>query len=345
MKQKHSNIVRYLLTHIGAFLLAFLVSGSLAYSNSSGTLTAKAADFPIILLSTYQSTMQIGDTHQLIAVVSDGKRPTFKSSKSSVASVNTYGLITAKSAGIATITVKVSGAETSCRVTVEPTTITLNQTSVSLERKGTFQIKAVTSTSHAATFKTNKKSVATVSETGLVTAVKPGDADITVTCDKTKVTFKVKVNKPTIQLEKNSFCLYRNQTAKLSYKVSSGIRPTFRTNKKSVATVDEYGRITAVKHGEAVISVTLDGVTKTCKVTVKSPTIRLNASTLTLTNGQSYQLKATVSSKNRPVFHSSNSNVASIDESGTITTHKKGSAVISVSEDGTTAKCKVSVKE
>jgi uncharacterized protein YjdB len=35
--------------------------------------------------------------------------------------------------------------------------------------------------------------------------------------------------------------------------------------------VDEEGNITALKKGTATITVKVDGVSKTCKVTVKSP--------------------------------------------------------------------------
>ena len=51
---------------------------------------------PVIILTRYSKTMAIGEEFGLIAIASNGKQPTFKSSKSSIASVNTYGLITEK---------------------------------------------------------------------------------------------------------------------------------------------------------------------------------------------------------------------------------------------------------
>ena len=66
------------------------------------TIIADAAPLslpPWIVLTKYSKTMAVGEEFGLIAVASNGKQPTFKSSKSSIASVNTYGWITAKKAG------------------------------------------------------------------------------------------------------------------------------------------------------------------------------------------------------------------------------------------------------
>ena len=90
------------------------------------TVSARTLQLPpLIVLTKYSKTMAIGEEFGLIAVASNGKQPTFKSSKSSIASVNTYGLITAKKAGVCKITAKVKGAEASCKITVKPTTLTI----------------------------------------------------------------------------------------------------------------------------------------------------------------------------------------------------------------------------
>ena len=325
-------------------LLTILLLFTCCLSNSS-LLTLQAEDFPFLVLTCYENTLEIGDEYQLIAVTSNGKIPTFKSSNSKVASVNTYGVITAKAAGTARITAKIKNAEGSCNITVKKTTISLSKKSAYLEHGETFRLKATSSTGHPVTFKTNKKSVATVSDTGLVTGMKPGEAVITATCDKTRVTCKVKVKAPTVKLSKSRITLYRGQTLRLIATVSSHLTPKWKSNRKSVATVSTGGTVTAIKHGYALVTATIDGVTKTCEVTVKSPTIKLNATEITLNAGQPYQLKAQVSSGMTPTYSSSNSAVASVDTSGMITTYKKGTATISVSEDGTKERCTVHVTE
>ena len=52
---------------------------------------------------------------------------------------------------------------------------------------------------------------------------------------------------------------------------SSNRALTFRSSSSAVATVDENGQITAKKKGTATITVKVDGVSRTCKVTVKKP--------------------------------------------------------------------------
>ncbi|MCR4955261.1 MAG: Ig-like domain-containing protein, partial [Lachnospiraceae bacterium] len=132
------------------------------------------------MISCNQTTMKIGDEYALLYLTYSGKKPNFKSSKSSIASVNTYGIITAKKAGTAKITAKVKGFEAYCFVTVLPTTIKLSGSSVSLYKGQTYQLKATTSTGHAPTFKSSKSSVATVEEDGTITAIKHGSAIIKV---------------------------------------------------------------------------------------------------------------------------------------------------------------------
>ena len=67
-----------------------------------------AAGYEYVILTQYTKTMKIGDEFYLTAVTSTGKKPKFSSSDSKIAAVNTYGKITAKKAGTATITIKVT---------------------------------------------------------------------------------------------------------------------------------------------------------------------------------------------------------------------------------------------
>lgn len=62
----------------------------------SAPLTADAASPALVILSRYRATLKIGDSFTLAGIASNGKWVRFKSSKSAVASVNTYGRVTAK---------------------------------------------------------------------------------------------------------------------------------------------------------------------------------------------------------------------------------------------------------
>ncbi|MCR5784376.1 MAG: Ig-like domain-containing protein [Eubacterium sp.] len=227
-----------------------------------------SSSFSIIVLSTYNKSMSIGDEFYLIAVSTTGKIPTFKSSDSSVASVNTYGLVTAKKKGSCKITAKVSGAESSCKVTVEKTTITLSATSKTLYRTRTYKLNASSSTGHDVSFKSNKTSVAVVDDEGNITALKHGTAIITASCDGTKKTCKITVKQPKIKLSDSTLNLTAGQSYKLTATVSSGVKPEWSSSNINVVSVDEYGNLTARQKGKAYIYAKEDGVKVSCIVKV-----------------------------------------------------------------------------
>ncbi|HEX3023467.1 MAG TPA: Ig-like domain-containing protein [Lachnospiraceae bacterium] len=323
------------------FLLSII--GILSIPNQS--ILAKSRIFTFVIISETSTTINIGDELYLFAVTSTGDMPTWKSSNSKIASVDTYGKITAKKAGTTTIRAKIKGAEASCKVTVNKTSVSISTKTASIEHNEVIQLTANTSNGSVVTWKSNRKSVASVDENGKVTGNKPGDATITAVADGTSITCHITVKSPSISLSKSNIALYRGQTAKLSASVSSHITPKWKSNKKSVATVDEYGNITAVKHGTAIITATVDGISRSCTVTVKQPDIILSTTELTLCVDSTASLTAIVSSGNTPTWTSSNSNVVTVDMNGNLLALKKGTAYISVSEDGTKVKCKVKVIE
>lgn len=123
----------------------------------------------------------------------------------------------------------------------------------------------------------------------------------------------------------------------------------------SVASVSN-GTVTAIKAGTTTITVkTKDGgKTATCAVTVNAKVIpvsdvTLNKTELTLTEGESETLTATVKPDNATdktlSWSSSDATVASVDDNGKVTAIKAGTATITVkTKDGEkTATCKVTV--
>lgn len=125
----------------------------------------------------------------------------------------------------------------------------------------------------------------------------------------------------------------------------------------SVATVDANGKVTGVKNGTVVITVTTtDGEFKaTANVTVTSENIpvtgvTLNKATLALGTGKTETLKAIVApagaTNSAVTWSSSDTNIATVDANGKVTAKKEGTATITVTtKDGSkTAKCIVTVK-
>ena len=318
------------------FLFSFPVQNTFADSSDSISL---------IVLSKYFAAVDIGNEFYIIAITSTGNLPTWKSSNSKIASVNTYGKVTAKKSGIVTITAKIKNAEASCKVKVSKTTVTISKTNASIERGETLKLSATTSNNSQVTWKSSKKSIATISENGTITGIKPGEATITATADGSSTSCKVNVKSPTITLDKTSITLYRGQKSKLSATVSSGITAVWKTNKECVAVVDGAGTITAVKNGTAIITATVDGVSKKCEVIVQKPVITLSPTELSLKKGAVANVKATVSSGISPTWSTSNSSIATIDSSGKITALKKGTAYIYAAEDGVKMRCVIRVTE
>lgn len=247
-------------------------------------------------------TIEKGKTQSLTATIApsnaENKRVSWSSSNTSVATVDKNGVVTAKANGKATITVKTNDGEktAACTVTVKTsvTSVSLNKATASIVVKKTLQLSATVNPSTASnknvSWSSSNTSVATVNNSGLVTANATGSANITVkTADGGKTaTCKVTVNPAVINvksvsLNKSSTTIFTTKTEKLT----ATINPSNATNKgvtwsssnTAVATVSS-GTITAKKAGTATITVTTnDGSKKaTCTVTVKNYNENVKAS-------------------------------------------------------------------
>lgn len=131
-----------------------------------------------------KATIYVGKTTTL-KITGTNKKIKWSSSNKKIATVSSKGKVTAKKKGTATITAKVSGKSYKCKVTVKNPY--LNATKKKLEVKKTYTLKLTGAT--AKKYTSSKKSVATVSSKGKITAVKAGTATITVT-DSNKKTYK-----------------------------------------------------------------------------------------------------------------------------------------------------------
>src|SRR5699024_7646342 len=123
-----------------------------------------------------------------------------------------------------------------------------------------------------------------------------------------------------------------------------------------VATVDNAGKVTAVKAGTANVTATSDdqGKVATIKVTVKDPVVAVTGvshdqAELSVEEGATAQLKATVAAGNatnkKVAWKSGNPETFTIDGNGKVTGVKAGSAtaVATTDDGGKTAEAKVTV--
>ena len=127
---------------------------------------------------------------------------------------------------------------------------------------------------------------------------------------------------------------------------------SWKSSNTSVATISDAGVVKAVDVGTATIKVVVGGKSASCKVTVQQPVtgITLNKTSLILEALGTYQLTATANPNTavdrRISWSSSAPEVASVDENGLVTAHKKGSATITASAmdgSGVTKTCAVTV--
>lgn len=144
------------------------------------------------------ATIEFGHSQQLEATVSPSnatnKNIIWKSLNTSVATVNSTGLVEAVGTGTATITATVTNTDdsevsASCEVTVikYATSMSLNESSVSLENSESVQLDATVVPSDATyqtvTWKSSDSTIASVDSNGLVTANNAGEATITATLE------------------------------------------------------------------------------------------------------------------------------------------------------------------
>ena len=126
------------------------------------------------------------------------------------------------------------------------------------------------------------------------------------------------------------------------------------TSNEAVAIVSANGQVKAISNGTAIISVnTLDqNKTASCEISVAQNVtdITLNKSSVSLNEGDTQQLNATVTPDNAfdktLTWSSSNESVATVDENGKVKAISKGTATIKVTaEDGSgvSASCSVTV--
>lgn len=308
-----------------------------------------------ITLKKTEITLTVDGTEQLEATVTpEGQEIIWTSSDTDVATVSEDGLVTAVKAGTATITAKLNdGKKATCTVTVLE--ISLDKTELTLIEGDAEQLTATVSPEGAAVIWSSSDSdVATVSESGLVTAVKAGTATITAKVnDETTATCAVTVQEKTttlISLDKTEITLTVGNTEQLTATVNPETETvTWSSSDPEVATVSEDGLVTAVKAGTATITAKLNDDTEaTCAVTVKEETsISLNKTETTLTVGETEQLEATVNPETETVtWTSSDTEVATVSAAGLVTAVKAGTATITAAlAGGKTAACAVTVQK
>lgn len=209
-------------------------------------------------------------------------------------------------------------------------------------------------------FSENSNIVA-VNEQGYVGAVSVGTTRVGVSCGDVTVYYTITVEPdPSAVVTDMDVSLSPSEiavgdTVSLSIAVmpttaASSAEAVFTSSNEAVATVNSFGRVTAVAPGQATITVQCGDVVRSVEVTVVVQTDRivLNSSYVVLKPGASHSIKATVTPSSAPqalTYTSLDSKVATVTSKGVIQAVGTGSTTILVSNGSTKAAVTVIVNQ
>ncbi|WP_213523648.1 SpoIID/LytB domain-containing protein [Paenibacillus sp. J31TS4] len=315
------------------------------------------------------SPMAPGETRQAMvtAVYSDGTRKpvtqgiVFVSSDSQVAEVSADGAVRAIKPGQTVITAAWSGLTASY-------TLAVNAQSNGLELSGLEPMKpgesrqTVVSAVYAdgsrvpvtdrSAFASSNPQVATVSETGLVQALAPGQTVITASWQGMTATYTLEVTaQPKVMTglqltgpgpmkagdrrQLTATALYSDGS---SQQVTSGVQ--YVSQNPLVASVGPNGQVTALSKGDAVIVASYNGFTANYEVKVTASVTKLQLEKLKpMWAGDTTQVKVTAEYSDGTkadvtslaTYVSSNPEAATVDATGKVTAVEKGSTTITAS--------------
>ncbi len=281
----------------------------------------------------------------------------WNSDNENIATVDYLGNVLAKSTvGSTFIRARsvVTGVETACWLSViekssdaqQVTSLEFPDTSIQMnsgEKKEI--IPNITPTSYAKLliWSSSDESVAAING-GVISALKPGNTVITATADgglMASCMVMVKLPAKTVTLDKKSLYLEKGMTQRLvatALPSNTDDKLTWTSSAPSIASVDQTGLVTAAGVGTALVTVTADsGVSASCTVTVTEPyvsvrEVKLDKASLILEPRETGVLSASVlpanASEKGISWTSSDENVATVNNTGTVTAVALGTAVI-----------------
>ena len=256
----------------------------LARLASAVTVTPSVAS--IIVGNTIALAVQLTDAQGNVLT---GRPVTFTSEAPSIATVSAAGVVTALNPGSARIVVSSEGRSGAATITVNPVpvaTLSLSPTAISLIT-GEQTTLVPTPRSAAGTVLTGRTiewrsgapNVATVSGSGLVTAIAPGTALLLATAEGVTATSTVTVRVPPVSaivLSPLAPAIDPGQSVPLAAtpRDANGVTLTGRvitwsSSNEQVAFVSSTGLVVGTRPGTAVITATSEGISASTTVTVR----------------------------------------------------------------------------
>ncbi len=323
--------------------------------------TVTVMDVPATGVALNKSTLKLesGKSETLTANVSPAnatnKRVTWKSDRTSIATVDATGKVTGVKAGKATIIATTEDGKKTAKCAV--TVVNIPVTSVSMSRKTltlesgksetlTTIVLPANATNKRVIWKSKVTGIATVDASGKVTGIKEGKATITATtADRRKIaSCTVTVVSPVTSIATPQMTVYlkKGATAKLAAvpTTADGSKAALRWKSSAPKTVsvDQNGKIKALKKGVATITATA-GNGKSVAITVYAgsgqPPVSVSVENLpesaTMKVGDTLKLNVAANpgdAQGAITFKSSRMDVLSVDALGQLKALKKGSATV-----------------
>ncbi|MBD5116545.1 MAG: hypothetical protein HDT48_03400 [Ruminococcaceae bacterium] len=330
-----------------------------------------------LVLTYYTFNLEIGQVVQLYWWVENGTADLgtarYYSDNTAVATVNEAGIITARGAGSADITVRVGDLTATARVNsaasiAQANALVVNETSHTLKIGESVYIQASVLPEEAAgrysiVFSSDSPEIAEVDENGIVTAKSTGEAYITVSCLNTDfsetVYIKVTDEEMVYQKARLDGCLYDsggNPTEGIAIR-ADGITAVTDKNgyfsfsgldRKDIAVqIAENERAVCVfgLYGDSTVCLLYNGSTLECFSGYEEMAERFAVSTVTFDSPAKsvhvgdiympyYQYEPKEASVTQVLYISSDESVATVDKNGVITAKSIGEAIITLILNG-----------
>lgn len=300
----------------------------------------------------------------------DNKTVDWESSNPEIVSIDSTGKITGKKGGTAKITATVGNvkAEKEVKVVVPIESVSLSGDDSILKGESKRLTATInpedTTDDKTITWSSDDENVLFIDQNGQMRGIKEGTANVKAVVAGKETTKQITVNEihiDSITIDGDQeFEMVKNQTKNLSAKINPDNTTdddkniTWTSNKDDVAKVDNNGKVTALKEGEATITAKVGTHETSVKVNVKEihiDSVVINELDDEFTRGDEFKFSASytpenTTDENKTVeWSSSNTDVGTIDQEGNFVALKEGTTTITAKIGNIKAEREVTVIE